>query len=298
MKQPDTHFNLVHIWCTLQLCDLVSRLRERPFRTSMDATKTKVTFFISPLTGNNYARWNGNIPDVLCKQKLWKYTQSEWKSYEKVLKANWEEKSTYAGDLMTSTITAPIQAKLTKDKFNDGYKMCKRLKKLLQPSGKTQFMRLTWEYYPLNNRNCKDVFGFLDHVKSLEEQIDATDVELITDKRTLLCLTMALWNKSHYRSVVQIWGMTKDMTAEKAREMLLEDERRLKADSRASVLVKRSHGHRDTGSFRHFDKTGQNEDLCWKKYLKLISDRYKSEEKKAPPTTRKKALSVGKKRLC
>ena len=268
----------------------------------MDATTTKVTSLIPRLTENNYAEWNRNIRAVLRKQKLWKYTQSEWEASEKVPggKADWEEKSIEAADLMTPTITAPIQAKLTEDEFNDGYKMYKRLKELLQPSGETQFMRLTREYYTLNYRDYKNVSEFLDHVKSLEEQIDATNVKMTPDKRTLLCLTVALWNESHYRSLVQIWGVTKDMTAEKAREMLLEDERRLKADSGSSALVTRGHGHRGTeaGSCRHCGKTGHKEDSCWKKYPELIPNRYKLEEDEAPPTPPKKVLSVGKKRLC
>ena len=36
-----------------------------------------------------------------------------------------------AANLMIPTITAPIQAKLTDDKFTDGYRMYKRLKELL-----------------------------------------------------------------------------------------------------------------------------------------------------------------------
>ena len=56
---------------------------------------------------------------------------------------------------MTPTITAPIQVKLTEDEFNDGYKMYKRLKGLLQPSG-------AWHE---NIINYKDVSEFLDHVK-------------------------------------------------------------------------------------------------------------------------------------
>ncbi len=159
-------------------------------------------------------------------------------------------------------------------------------------------MRLTREYYTLKYRNYKDVSKFLDHVKSLEEQISATNVEMTPDKRTLLCLTMALGNESHYRSLVQIWGVTKDMTAQKARKMLLGDERRRKADSGASALVIFGHGHRDTGSCRYCGKTGHKEDLCWKKYPELIPDQYKSEEKEAPLTTLKKTLLAGKKRLC
>lgn len=51
---------------------------------------------------------------------------------------------------MTPTIIAFIQAKLNKDKFSNGYKMYKHLKKLLQLLGKTQFMHLTQKYYTLN----------------------------------------------------------------------------------------------------------------------------------------------------
>ncbi len=67
---------------------------------------------------------------------------------------------------------------------------------------------------------------------------------------------MALWNESHYRSLVQIWGVTKIMTAKKVGEMLLEDKRRLKANSGESALVVFNHGHRDTGSCRYCGKTG------------------------------------------
>lgn len=197
----------------------------------MDAATTKVSCLIPRLTEKNYAEWNQNISAILQKQKLWKYTQSTWGSDEGVLEtqSDWEEKSIEAADLMTPTITGPIQVKLTEDEFNDGYKMYKRLKELLQPSGEIQFMRLSREYFTLNYRSHKDIHDFLDHVKSLEGQIDATNVEMTPDKRTLLCLTMALWNESRYRSLLQIWGATKDMIAEKAREMLLEDEQRSRA---------------------------------------------------------------------
>lgn len=114
----------------------------------MDATTIKVTSLIPRLTENNHAEWNRNIRAVLRKQKLWKYIQSGWVLDEGLLEkqSNWEEKSIEAANLMTPTITAPIQPKLTEDEFNDGYKMYKRLKEPLQPSGETQFMRLTREY--------------------------------------------------------------------------------------------------------------------------------------------------------
>lgn len=210
----------------------------------MDAASAKVSCLIPRLTEKNYAEWNQKICAMLQQQKLWKYTQSAWGADKGVLEtqSDWEEKTIEAADLMTPTITAPIQLKLTEDEFNDGYKMYKRLKELLQPSGEIQFMRLTREYYTLNYRSYKDMYEFLDHVKSLEEQIDATNVEMTPDNRTLLCLTMALWNESRYRSLLQIWGVTKDMTAEKAREMLLEDEQRDRANSRAPALMAHGRG--------------------------------------------------------
>lgn len=59
--------------------------------------------------------------------------------------------------MMTPTITAGIQAKLTEGEFNDGYKMYQRLKKLLQSMGETQFMRLTREYSTLSYRNYGNI---------------------------------------------------------------------------------------------------------------------------------------------
>lgn len=168
----------------------------------MDTITTKVTFLIRRLTENNYTEWNWNICAILHKQKLWKYTLSEWKFDEKLMKADWEEKLTNMADLMTPMITALIQAKLTKEEFNNGYKIYKRLKELLQPLGETQFICLTQEYYILNYHNFKDVSKFLDHVKSLEKQIDTTNVKMTPNKQILLYLTMVLWNKFHYQSLV------------------------------------------------------------------------------------------------
>lgn len=49
-----------------------------------------------------------------------------------------------------------------------------------------QFMRLTWEYYTLNYHNYKDVSKFLNHIKSLEKQIDIRKIKIIPDKQILL----------------------------------------------------------------------------------------------------------------
>ncbi len=79
---------------------------------------------------------------MIRKNKLWKYTQSEFPKADK-------DKAIEAADMMTPTITADIQANLTEDESNNGYRMYQRFKELLQPMGETQFMR---EYYTLSYR--------------------------------------------------------------------------------------------------------------------------------------------------
>lgn len=123
-------------------------------------------------------------------------------------------------------------------------------------------MCLIWEYYMLNYRNYKNISKFLNYVKALEEQINATNIKMTSNKQTLLCLIIVLWNKSHYQSLIQIWGMIKDITIEKAQEILLKDKQRLKADFRASILVIYDHDYWGTeaGSCWHYSKTKYKKD--------------------------------------
>lgn len=62
------------------------------------------------------------------------------------------------------------------------------------------------------------------------------------------------------------------MIVEKLQEMLLEDEKKLKANSEALALVTRTHGYQGkrTGSYQHCGKIEYKENACWKKYLKFI----------------------------
>lgn len=170
----------------------------------MDATTTKVTSLILRLTEKNYAKWNWNISVVVWKQNFWKYIQSAWALDEEVIEIRLDGKKNVmeTANLMTPTITALILAELTKEEFNDGYKMYKCLKKLLQLLGKTQIIHLTWEYYMLNYHNYKNISNFLNYVKSLENQIDAMEVKMTPNKQRLLYLTMALLNEVHYQSLI------------------------------------------------------------------------------------------------
>ena len=89
--------------------------------------------------------------------------------------------------------------------------------------------------------------------------------------------TVPSWEVEHFRSLVQIWGVTFDMTAEKARDMLLEDESRQaeKNGNKASNATALAHcnsdhrGHK-AGGCRHCHKTGHKEDSCWRKHPELM----------------------------
>ena len=222
------------------------------------------TSTIPRLTEHNFAEWLVDIRAHLRRSKLWKYTQEE--AAEEAKKDKWEE----AADLMTPTLSAEIKRKLAEEDFNNGYKMLTKLSKLLQPGGDAQFMRLTREYYTLryddvhSNESLSD---FLTRVKVLEERIDSTNVQMDNDKRTLLCLSMSLPPK--YRSLIQIWSATDGMTAAKATEMLLEEERRLKDDEdlEGGVAMMAIRGEKKKGmKCSHCGRAGHTEDRCWQKH--------------------------------
>ncbi|MCJ1346687.1 hypothetical protein MMC31_004905 [Peltigera leucophlebia] len=72
-------------------------------------------------------------------------------------------------------------------------------------------------------------------------------------------------------------GLTSDMTAEKARDMLLEDERRQAEKngdkaSNATALAHRNSDHRgqEAGGCRHCHKPGHKEDSCWRKHPEFM----------------------------
>lgn len=62
---------------------------------------------------------------------------------------------------------------------------------------------------------------------------------------------------------------TPNMTAEKAREMLMEEERREKADETVNVIRK------EKDRCTHCKKLGHIKETCWKLYSELRSNTYK-----------------------
>ena len=125
---------------------------------------------------------------------------------------------------MTPTISGGVKQKLKADDFDCGFRMLTHITALFQPTGDGEFMRLTKEYYSLRYGDYRSMTDYLTTMKLLEERIRATKVVLTDDKQTLICLAMSL--PEHLQYLTRIWAVTPEMTAEKARTMLLEEERK------------------------------------------------------------------------
>ena len=242
---------------------------------------------IELLKDHNFGSWFVNIRAELRKKKLWEYTQGVYESEstttvteepsKKEQKAfkDWNDKCQEAADIMTPTISPGIQQKLTESEFNDGYLMLTRLRVLLQPTGSSEFMRLSKEYYTLQFKGFKTVSEYLTHIKVLEEKIDATKVVLNEDNRTILCLSMSLPQK--YQYLVQIWAVTPGITAEKVRQMVLEASRQHTQalhNSRDSGSALKA-GYRDNKArdlCEHCKDPGHPSNLCYTKFPHLAPE--------------------------
>jgi hypothetical protein len=169
--------------------------------------------------------------------------------------------------------------KLKEEEFNDGFKMMQKLKSILRPATESEFMRLCQEYYSLSYERFENVDGLLTHVKLLEEKMDATKVKLTNDRRTILCLSMALSSSrssDRYRSLIQLWSLTPDMTAQKAATMLREEEKRSESDYVEVHYAKSKKRATDSDLRCSFcRKKGHTEDFCWNKHPELCPEKHK-----------------------
>ncbi|KAI4164412.1 MAG: hypothetical protein LQ342_002059 [Letrouitia transgressa] len=179
-----------------------------------------------------------------------------------------------AADYLTPLISTSIKQRLREEHFDDGYALLTRVKELLLPLGETQFMRLTRELYTLKyddfvKEGAKEYrtasVNLITHIKLLEERIDSTKVELTNDKRSLLALTMALWGETRYHSLIQIWNSTPDITFERARQMLLEEDQRSDKGLKIKGPDFAAKVKSERGKCWHFGKPGHREDQCWEK---------------------------------
>ena len=274
----------------------------------MSSKESNNTRQIELLTEKNFGSWFVNIRAELRTKKLWEYTQNAYteevseegkplseaatKKAEKTQR-QWEEKAQEAADLMTPTISPGVQQKLTEADFNDGYLMLISLKVHCQPTGSSEFMRLSKEYYTLQFKAFKSVSEYLTHIKVLEERIDATKVTLNADNRTILCLMMSL--PQEYQYLVQIWAVTPGITAEKARQMVLEASRQHNqalhnSDDPAVGLRHPSQAMKAQGKeCEHCGQTNHVSEKCWNEFPELAPDWLKEKWKEQAKGTGKGA---------
>lgn len=192
---------------------------------------------IRQLTDDNYSLWLIDIRAELRKRKLWKYTQECSPEILTVTAlGKWNEFCQDAVDEMTLTISDIVKAKLQADAYDNGFLMMTQLANLYASKGDAEFMRLTREYYSLRFEDFDSMTSYLTQIKTLEERIRNTQMTLDDDKQTLLCLGMTL--SEHLQYFIKIWAMTPGITADKARNMLLEEERRTARDPQTTALYK------------------------------------------------------------
>lgn len=226
---------------------------------------------IRQLTDGNYPEWLIDIKAHLRKQKLWKYTQETAPvTLNATALVKWNDSSTEAADTMTPTISNPVKQKLQASAFDCGFQMMTQLTALFAPKGDAEFMRLTKEYYSLRFADFDSITSYLTQIKTLEERIRGTKVILDDDKQTLLCLGMTL--PEHLQYFTKLWAMTPGMTADRARNMLLEEERRTKEST--TTATNGVDGWAALRSQGPCTKCGKNHSLsvCWKAHPELAPE--------------------------
>ena len=139
--------------------------------------------------------------------------------------------------------------------------MLKKLQSLLSPITEFNFFQSCQELFSLRQGNSVD--KFLTQVKTLNEQIDATKIELTTEKRTLLALIMGL--SDEYRSLVQIWSAIPSITVEKAIEMVREEAIRIEKPDFEVEKALSARSRSSQVECWHCKRKGHKEETCWVK---------------------------------
>jgi len=235
---------------------------------------------ICVLKEDNLQEWLVDAKALLRSKKLWEYTLEPLPTPDddaletaktKTLRAKHEE----AADLLTPRISSIVKQKLIPADFDDVHLMIKHIKELYAPATDYTFMRASQELFTL--RPNGDLDEFLTKIKVLSEKIDATNIELTKDKRTLLVLMMGLSYDEDYKSLVQVWSATEGLTAEKAIAMVREESRKEKdkdsvanqhiryerASGNTPALYEGMHSCKKCGKKGHLEERCFSDKECW-----------------------------------
>jgi hypothetical protein len=154
---------------------------------------------------------------------------------ERRVRREWQTSSEKAADIITLTLHADVKAKLLEEDFNDAFKMMTHLKQLYEPSTDTEFFMLMRELLSLRHADFNTTEHYLSHLRSLNDRITRTKVDLTPEKRALLTLTMSL--PSEFEPLIQVWSLQPTPpTFDEASRQLMEHQRRHSQDQGVSRL--------------------------------------------------------------
>ena len=223
-----------------------------------------MTVTIPLLTSKNYYTWIPIVRAHLRRNRLWQYTQEEFRGKDAEAK-DWKEKTMEAADAITPTLSKEISLRLYQEDFDDGYRMWNHIREIIQPTGESEWIRLNKELFRARFYDFESADQFFTHIKTLSEQIEATQVTMTNDRRILLVLSMAC--PSVYSGIAQLWQNMKDITPDQVIQMLKKEIRR--HDRAEENEQERDYGDQPRhGLFakkcRKCKKTGHKEEDCWK----------------------------------
>lgn len=248
--------------------------------------------------GSNFSAWIVTARALLRREKLWIYasTPSGKGKGKGPAEGSSEDpaddaflKHQEAADLLVCMLSEGVKKKFTEAEFNDGYLLIKRARTLFSSTSEATFMRASTELYSL--RFNKSVDELVTKIKTLSEEVDNCKVELTSDKRTLLVLSKALTG-SKFSYLTSIWLATPDLTAERAINMVKEEERRVGSNTQESQTVFARNQKTCTKCGR--TNTNHTAETCWKdikcdncKQLGHPTDRCREEKQEPQPQPQK-----------
>lgn len=161
----------------------------------------------------------------------------------------WEAESLKTSNHIVHTINHSGIVKFDK---KDAFKMMTKLASIFRPIGDEELIRLIKKLYITKLSEFKNITEFVSHIKSINEKITDTKVEMTENKRMMVVYSMGL--SEHFQPIVKMWRMIPDLTAEKALGSLLAEERRLeqvekeKGSQWTYIVVSRKRSHTDMRS--------------------------------------------------
>ena len=146
---------------------------------------------------------------------------------------------------------------------------------------KIEFIKLIKKYYSFRYENFDFITIYFIQIKIFEKRIRGINVIFDNDKQILLCLSIIF--SKYFQYYIKIWVVTLGMIADKARNMFLEEKKRL---SKKKIYISDFEGfltlristqkisNRKVRAVKECFKYGKyyNHEECWELHSKKISE--------------------------